>query len=89
MGEISNELYVKRLYEEIERMRRRREVRNKKVGVTTGGVKYRHGIGAVPKVVNAVPQSDFYVWEYERRDGTFVYLKSSADGDVLLTVIGD
>ena len=89
MGELSGELYTVKLMEEFRRLQRKREVRNKKVNVTTGGIKYMHGTGVVPKIVNAVPQADFYVWEHQRRDGTHVYLTSSADGNVILTVIGD
>ena len=87
--EITDTLKMQKYYEEFVRIAKKKRKTNQKVAVSASGTKYRHGLGVVPHTVNPIPQGNYTVWEYQARDATNIYLKSSANGYVMLTVIGD
>ena len=87
--EITDTLKMQKYYEEFKRIANKKRRTNQKVAVSASGTKYRHNIGAIPHTVNAVPQGDYTIYEYQARDAKYIYLKSSVNGYVMLTVIGD
>ena len=82
----SNELWVEELVDEIKRRLRRRIIKNKKINVTTVGVRFSHGLNVVPAIIECNPLSDIRVWFFQEPDAQYIYLKSSGDGNILLTV---
>lgn len=87
--EVTDELKMQKYYEEFMRIAKKKRKTNQKIAVSTSGTKYRHNLGIVPHTVNASPQGDYTVYEYQARDAKHIYLKSSVNGYVMLTVIGD
>ena len=80
---------VQRLAENINRVSKRRQVRLQKFTVTEGGARFDHRLGRPPVHISIMPLDDLYVWHYREPDSTSLYLKSSADGDVLISVSGE
>ena len=80
---------VQRLAENINRVSKRRQVRLQKFTVTTGGARFDHRLGRTPVHVSITPMSEMTWWYYREPDSTSLYLKSSADGDVLISVSGE
>lgn len=87
--EITDTLKMQKTYEEMQRLGRTKRRTNQKIAVSASGTKYRHNIGTVPHTVNPIAQGNYTIWEYQTRDAKYIYLKSSANGYVMLTVIGD
>ena len=83
-------VFVHRLREHLDRIKPKRQgARRRKLAVGTDGVRFAHELGAMPVHITIVPLSDFYVWHYDEPDATNLYLKSSADGYVLISVSGE
>ena len=82
-------VWMRRVSENVKRLNARRGVIRHKFRVTTGGVRFDHRLGAVPVHISITPLSELTWWYYREPDSTSVYLKSSADGDVLISMSGE
>ena len=82
-------VFIHRLYDELERIRPKRGVGRVKFRITTGGVRFDHRLGRLPVHITFMPLSEMTIWHYQEPDSTSLYLKSSADGDVLISVSGE
>lgn len=87
--DLSNELSIAKAVEELKRQMRARQVVNKKITVTTTGIRFRHNLGIRPKIVNIQELADINVWHHQPADAKYVYLIADEAGEVILTVIGE
>ena len=87
MVDVSDELAMHKALEELERIQRKRIVKNIKLEVSDDGMRYRHGLGVAPVVVIA-PLDNITVYQHQEPDAKYVYLKASGSGKVLLSLIG-
>ena len=82
-------VFLQRIAENVRRVTPKRQVLNKKLTVTTGGIRFNHGLGTIPVHISITPLTDMYVWYYQEPDARNVYLKSSDTGDVLISMSGE
>ena len=81
--------WVQRLSRELSRVGKVPGVSRVRTRITTGGIRFDHRLGRLPVHITFMPLSEMTVWHYQEPDSTSLYLKSSADGDVLISVSGE
>ena len=82
-------VFIQRIAENVKRITPKRRVVRQKLTVTTGGIRFNHRLGVIPVQITIMPLSEMTVWHYKEPDATNVYLESSADGDVLISMSGE
>ncbi len=82
-------VFVQRLKQHLSRLDKKPGRKRTKFTVTDGGTRFDHRLGAYPVHITIMPLSEMTVWHYKEPDSTSLYLKASADGEVLISVSGE
>jgi len=82
-------VWVQRLKENLDRLAHKPGRKRTKITVTTGGTRFDHGLGKLPVHISIMPLADMYVWHYQEPDAKSLYLKGSAEGEVIISVSGE